>query len=501
MYFYAAVRYCVLFICVIGLTGCGGSSSTESDLTAPSQPSNLVARSVNNTSITISWSASSDNIAVTSYRIFRDSTEIATTTSTSYQDQGLSANTQYQYTIEAYDAAGNKSSPSGALNTSTSRLPLITKSDLEYIGGFRIPNATYGVSRAGYSEGKIALGANGNTIFLVGHAQDQAIAEFSIPALVNSTDITTFNIATNVQPFSLVLNRAPSGNTQGMDRIGGMALIAGSLAINAYEYYDAPADDTDTTMVLHGPNNLSGSSAAGFDGYDARAHAAGWISPIPPEWQATLKGSYITGDSSGKAIISRLSVGPSAFAFYPENTITSPHSPTTPLITTMLFDYSLGHPLGHPSGYDEDYLRNTFLTNNLWTHLSKAAYGFIAPSTQSYFVIGKSGGHKGGIGYKTIQDNGNQCGGFCSNQAADNYGYYWIFNLADLSRVASGELQAYEIMPYEYGKFEVPINDTGLKEIIGGTYDSTKQILYLVINVKQGMEPVPVIIAYKVKTF
>lgn len=467
------------------------------DTVAPSAPSRLSAGAVRITSIDLNWSAATDNKAVAGYRVFRDGANIAATTSTNYQDQGLNAYTTHQYRITAYDSAGNESGPSNSLSATTLKLPLITKSDFEYIGGFKIPNNTYGVSRAGYSQGKIALGANRDTLFLVGHAQHQAVAEFSIPSLVNSPDTVTFNTATNIQPFTTVLNRAPSGNTQGMDRIGGMAFIGRSLVINTYEYYDALQDDTHTTMVLHEPGNLAGSSVSGFDGYDARAHAAGWISPIPPEWQTVLKGSYITGDSSGKPIIGRTSVGPSAFAFYPERSIALPHSPAT-LTTTKLIDYNLARPIGHTSGTTEEYLYNTNLTNKLWTHLSTGAYGFIVPSTRSYVVIGSSGGHEGGVGYKITTDQGRLCGGYCAHQAADNYGYYWIFNLDDISRAASGEIQTHEIMPYEYGKFEIPINDAGPKQIIGGTYDPIGKTLYLVVN-KQGYEPIPTILAYKIK--
>lgn len=94
--------------------------ATEEDNEAPTAASDLSANNVTSTSITLSWNASTDNVAVTGYRIFRNSTEIATSTTNSYQDQGLTANAQYQYTVTAYDAAANESSVSTALNVSTS---------------------------------------------------------------------------------------------------------------------------------------------------------------------------------------------------------------------------------------------------------------------------------------------------------------------------------------------------------------------------------------------
>ena len=90
------------------------------DTDAPSIPSGLAASAITSSSITLSWTASTDNTATTGYRIFRDSVEIATSSGTQYVDQGLTANTQYQYTVTAYDAAANESSASAALTVMTS---------------------------------------------------------------------------------------------------------------------------------------------------------------------------------------------------------------------------------------------------------------------------------------------------------------------------------------------------------------------------------------------
>ena len=84
------------------------------DLTAPSTPTptSFQATTISTSQINLSWNASSDNIGVTGYRIYRDGTQIATTSNTTYQDTGLSSSTTYSYTVSAYDAAGNESSQS-----------------------------------------------------------------------------------------------------------------------------------------------------------------------------------------------------------------------------------------------------------------------------------------------------------------------------------------------------------------------------------------------------
>jgi len=96
-------------------TSAGGGSDT----TPPSTPTNLSSSTVTSTSATILWSASTDNVGVSGYRIFRNSTQIGTSTQTSYTDGGLSPSMAYTYTVSAYDAANNTSPQSQGLVVTT----------------------------------------------------------------------------------------------------------------------------------------------------------------------------------------------------------------------------------------------------------------------------------------------------------------------------------------------------------------------------------------------
>jgi hypothetical protein len=100
------------------------AGSGGGDTQLPSVPTGLVSSNVTASTATISWSASTDNVAVTGYRVYRDGSLLSTTTSTSYADSGLSAATTYAYTVAAYDAAGNASSQSSTLTVTTSTLPI-----------------------------------------------------------------------------------------------------------------------------------------------------------------------------------------------------------------------------------------------------------------------------------------------------------------------------------------------------------------------------------------
>jgi chitodextrinase len=90
------------------------------DNIAPSVPGNLSATPQSSSSILLSWTASTDNVAVSGYRVFRDGSAIATSTATSYTNSGLAAATTYQYTVTAFDAAANESAQSLAVSATTS---------------------------------------------------------------------------------------------------------------------------------------------------------------------------------------------------------------------------------------------------------------------------------------------------------------------------------------------------------------------------------------------
>ena len=79
------------------------------DTTDPSNPSNLEATNPTDNSIDLSWTASTDNVSVTSYDIYLDNVNTYNSTTTTYTASGLSPETNYCFKIVAKDAAGNAS--------------------------------------------------------------------------------------------------------------------------------------------------------------------------------------------------------------------------------------------------------------------------------------------------------------------------------------------------------------------------------------------------------
>jgi chitodextrinase len=93
----------------------------SSDTQAPTAPSNLNATAVTQSGLTLSWTASTDNVSVSGYDIFRNGTKINSTTvaGTSYNVTGLSAANTYQFYVQAKDASGNTSANSNTVNVTT----------------------------------------------------------------------------------------------------------------------------------------------------------------------------------------------------------------------------------------------------------------------------------------------------------------------------------------------------------------------------------------------
>lgn len=89
------------------------------DSQAPSIPTNLTATPTSSSQINLSWTASTDNVGVTGYKIYRGGSLLTTTTATSYQNTGLSPNTAYSYQVSAYDAGNNESAKGNIANATT----------------------------------------------------------------------------------------------------------------------------------------------------------------------------------------------------------------------------------------------------------------------------------------------------------------------------------------------------------------------------------------------
>ncbi|PQB05879.1 hypothetical protein BST85_13955 [Aureitalea marina] len=79
------------------------------DTEAPTTPTNLTASDITETTATLSWNASTDNVGVTGYEVLQGANSLGTVTGTTANITGLTANTSYAFNVRAFDAAGNNS--------------------------------------------------------------------------------------------------------------------------------------------------------------------------------------------------------------------------------------------------------------------------------------------------------------------------------------------------------------------------------------------------------
>ena len=215
---------------------------TVIDTQPPTVPANLRAASKTGKSVTLEWNASTDNVSVSGYEIYRDGIKIGDSTSLRYTDTGLSANITYSYAVKAYDAAGNRSDicPQISVVPLIPRITNIEPSDGVTIGGSGYRISVYFANSSNYEGSHAAF-------------------EYSIDG------ITWININSRVY--------GPNWNSSEVSFYCNWDLtdIEGGSYWVRYTVYDA-ANDSDTMTALYqvdrsapsAPGKLTATSGAGI---------------------------------------------------------------------------------------------------------------------------------------------------------------------------------------------------------------------------------------------
>lgn len=401
-------------------------------------------------------------------------------------DGGVDSGTDSAFDVGPEDDAGD--SDAGEEDARVVDPGLLEIDDLSYLGAFRVSSEMFGDSNTNYAVGTLGYNPDNRSLFIAGHAQHSMIAEFAIPDTLGSGDVVEDLpiVESPLQDFHPVLGESPNGNPDEIDRITGLYWSDGQLIVNANRWYDAAGTARDTTLVVRGGE--LGGTVDGYFELDGAAHSAGYMSPIPADWQDALGGDTITGWASNYSIVSRYSVGPTLYVFDPADVTGSAAGAQGPVAATAFMDFGYG---GGEEGFlapdalvytcfQEDESSPTTCEDGasaspLWNVLSRAMYGFIVPGTRTFALFGSSAGVDTGIGYKITQTNDNLCGGPCARGADDQYNYYWFFDLEEI--LAASELS--DPRPYAFGRWSVPFDRDGAHEIIGGAYAADEDVLYL----------------------
>jgi fibronectin type 3 domain-containing protein len=243
------------------------SSSTAfavmSDTVPPTAPTQLTAKQTSLSGITLAWTASTDNIGVTGYDVYRNGQLLGTSASTSYFDTSLMAGALTTYTVAAYDAAGNVSpwSASVALMATSDNVP---------------PSPPSGVSAiAGSSSIEVSWNPSADAVAIANYVvfkNDSQIATIASTSYIDTTPAMGSNIyrviATNAGGISSASSAAanvnwyPAASTTAVASVPVTAVpnAVGSPAFTAAMYYGLRGDQVSALqsfLVAHGYLSLS----------------------------------------------------------------------------------------------------------------------------------------------------------------------------------------------------------------------------------------------------
>lgn len=120
--------FSTIFILLFSLTTSFSTvHAAKPDRTAPTAPTSLRSTDITETTVSLAWNSSTDNVGVTGYQVYQNNSLIATVSSPLYSVKNLSPGTSYQFFIKAKDAKGNLSNASNTLNVTT-KTALVTDS-------------------------------------------------------------------------------------------------------------------------------------------------------------------------------------------------------------------------------------------------------------------------------------------------------------------------------------------------------------------------------------
>ena len=413
------------------------------------------------------------------------------------------SNTSYSLSVEVTDG---ESTVTETVNvtavSSVNDFPLISINTLEYEGGFLAPQGNFTIqgeatsTSMNYSIGNIAYNHVKNTFYATGHnVQGDCIIELGMPELSKDTDYTQWNRADNI-----VQSFVRPQNTRWDD---------GLAEPSRFEIYGLHYNDESNRLMVQYTDSYRNlppaANVAIFEDADdlQNCDISGWysmtdsngalpdygvgsVSAVPPEYADIFGYEYIANGTRDQAIISRLSVGPSAaFLNYPAP---AGAGATLPVENNLWYD--LTNPLFNEEtqtaeSWNDD---NSDFTNDIWVD-GEVACALIVPETRTYMVIGNDKFRRSSAYYKGVDyaaDNVSVSNGPQAYHGADWFCEYWLYSVDDLLRVKNGEITPYSVRPYERGMLNLPVLTGGENEneihFTGGNYDPVNNRILLSVN-------------------
>lgn len=360
-----------------------------------------------------------------------------------------------------------------ALSAQVPASPRLEQSGFQYVGAFRVPEASGSDDTMGFGGAPLAYNPANNSLFI--GTRKHNLAEISIAAAVNTADPKGMKQATYLQGLADPTEGRWSGLSSDGLTFGGALVVGGKLIGTGVIYYDA----NNTQRVSHFSRSvkLTEPSFSGWSSVwkaDQSGFVAGMMATIPAEWQAALGGTVLTGQCC-IPIVSRTSNGPSAFAF--------DHA--------KLGQKSVAaSPLLYYTG-DEATLGKWEGSNPTYGATAQIAGMTVITGTRTLLYIGRNGLgiHCYGDGTADKSMDGKKAPDgtmFCYDPTTNSKGSHaypyryqaWAYDLGDLASVKAGKKKPWQIVPYAVWPFTLPLGE-GSIPLGGVAYDAAHQLVYV----------------------
>lgn len=385
----------------------------------------------------------------------RNGSAVSGQTGATYTLTGADLGANIGGTVTATNTSGSTAASASAVGpvVAAGEPTLVTAASIEYVGAFLLPDTwSTSITAMAYDPS----GASGSgSLFLIGSRS--YIAEISIPTLVDASatnNVDLLNKSSVLQSATGDIgggvftgtNVPGSGGYEGVEYHG--LLVDGStLVISAHHPYGTGGTQTVSHIrrsktlsnaTITGPKNLLGASSP----YNKSRMFAGYMAPVPSEWQSTLGGTAVTG-LAASSIVSTTSDGPSAAVFTPSTVFASGST-----------DVAVSPLIAYPSTNPPETTTGDFVSSyNVWTWASICRAVAIPNGTRSVVFFGTHGFGRYGYGTGTPDWT-------LHNTPNGSSGFNWIYDPTDTS---NGE-HAY---PYRFQAWSYDINDVA--QVIAGT--------------------------------
>ncbi len=252
-----------------------GSTDTVAPIAAT-----LSASGTTQTGTTLSWTGATDNVAVTTYDVFRGATLLATTASTTYAVTGLVASTAYTFSVIAKDAAGNASVASNTVNVTT----------LAPVADTTAPTAPT-LSASGTT-------ATATNLSWTGATDNVAVTGYDV--FRGATLIGTTTTATTFAVTGLTASTAYTFNVRAKDAAGNLSVNSNTVSVTttavvAVTYCASAATNTNDERIGRvqlGTINNPSTGAAGYENFTALStnvvRGTSNTITITPTWTGTV---------------------------------------------------------------------------------------------------------------------------------------------------------------------------------------------------------------------